>query len=121
MQRWFILLVVAVTWTVPAGSGEYKPTFGDMMNAIVQPRHIKLGLAGQAGNWPLAAHELHELDEAFVGSRYWMPILENTITSLLILEIMNSKGGAPSEITSHLYLDSTIGEEETNGEKNTRR
>ena len=29
MQRWFILLVVAVTWTVPAGSGEYKPTFGD--------------------------------------------------------------------------------------------
>jgi hypothetical protein len=74
MRRWIVMVVMAVAWTVPAGSGEYKPTFGDMMNAFVQPRHIKLGLAGQAGNWPLAAHELHELDEAFAAIKAYQPV-----------------------------------------------
>lgn len=69
-----ILAVVAVAWAIPAGSGDYKPTFGDMMNAFVQPRHIKLGLAGQAGNWALAAHELHELDEAFAAIKAYQPV-----------------------------------------------
>ena len=36
-----------------------------MMTMTVQPRHIKLGLAGQAKNWSYAAYELHELEEAF--------------------------------------------------------
>jgi hypothetical protein len=35
------------------------------MTAFVQPRHIKLGLAGAAQNWAYAAHELHELQETF--------------------------------------------------------
>lgn len=43
----------------------YHPGLGELMTAYVQPRHIKLGLAGAAGNWPLAAYELDELRETF--------------------------------------------------------
>ncbi len=43
----------------------YVMTMGDMMNTLVQPRHAKLGLAGQAGNWPLANYALAEIREAF--------------------------------------------------------
>ncbi len=43
----------------------YHPGLGELMSAFVQPRHIKLGLAGNARNWPLAAYELHELAETF--------------------------------------------------------
>jgi len=43
----------------------YRPGLGDLMTATVQPRHIKLGLAGKAANWTYAAYELHELQESF--------------------------------------------------------
>ena len=35
------------------------------MTMTVQPRHIKLLLAGHEQNWPYAKYELHELQEAF--------------------------------------------------------
>ena len=35
------------------------------MTMTVQPRHIKLGLAGREKNWAYAAYELHELEESF--------------------------------------------------------
>ena len=40
-------------------------TMGDLMNTLVQPRHLKLGLAGQAQNWPLARYALEQLRAAF--------------------------------------------------------
>src|SRR5258708_31934737 len=43
----------------------YRPGLGDLMTATVQPRHIKLALAGREKNWVYAAYELHQLDEAF--------------------------------------------------------
>ena len=43
----------------------YRPSLGDLMTMTVQPRHIKLGLAGRERNWTYAAYELHELEEAF--------------------------------------------------------
>ena len=43
----------------------YTPTMGDLMNTLVQPRHAKLGLAGKAQNWPLAAYALRETRQAF--------------------------------------------------------
>jgi hypothetical protein len=46
-------------------SAAYRPGIGDLMTALVQPRHAKLGLAGAARNWPLAAYELDELRESF--------------------------------------------------------
>jgi len=35
------------------------------MTMTVQPRHIKLGFAGEQKNWTYAAYELHELEESF--------------------------------------------------------
>jgi hypothetical protein len=45
----------------------YALTMGDMMNTLIQPRHAKLGLAGQAQNWPLAQYALVELRQSFAG------------------------------------------------------
>jgi hypothetical protein len=48
-----------------AGGGEaYAPGLGEMMT-LQQMRHVKLWLAGEAGNWELAAYELDELGEGF--------------------------------------------------------
>jgi hypothetical protein len=43
----------------------YVPGLGDFMTAAVQPHHTKVGLAGHAGNWPLAEYEAKELRETF--------------------------------------------------------
>jgi len=48
-----------------APGAAYHPGLGDLMTAFVQPRHIKLGLAGAAQNWAYAAYELNELRETF--------------------------------------------------------
>ena len=42
----------------------YSPGLGELMT-FQQMRHTKLWLAGQAGNWDLAAYELDELGEGF--------------------------------------------------------
>jgi hypothetical protein len=47
------------------GDGNAYPGVGDLMNALIQPRHAKLGLAGAEKNWPLAAYVLHELRQSF--------------------------------------------------------
>src|SRR5437762_14346967 len=43
----------------------YHPGLGDLMTAFVQPRHIKLGLAGNEQNWAYAAYALNELRGSF--------------------------------------------------------
>ena len=45
---------------------DYHPSFGDLMTMAVQPRHIKLGMAGKARNWDYAAYEASELRNAFL-------------------------------------------------------
>ncbi len=47
------------------------------MTAFVQPRHIKLGLAGSKRNWPYAAYELDELSETFNDVAQLVPKLNN--------------------------------------------
>jgi hypothetical protein len=42
----------------------YTPGFGEIMT-LTQMRHVKLWLAGDAGNWPLAAYEVDEMNEGF--------------------------------------------------------
>ena len=44
---------------------DYHPSFADLMTSAVQPRHIKLGIAGKARNWEYAAYEARELRNAF--------------------------------------------------------
>ena len=59
----FVVLTPALSAdrNIPA----FRPGLGDLMTMMVQPRHIKLALAGRARNWPYAAYELHELEESF--------------------------------------------------------
>ena len=53
--------------STPSAPVPYVLTMGDMMNTLIQPRHAKLGLAGVARNWPLAAYALVEIRQAFAG------------------------------------------------------
>jgi hypothetical protein len=55
--------------TPPAAGGgasteAFVPGLGEIMS-LQQMRHTKLWLAGQAGNWDLAAYEVDELGEGF--------------------------------------------------------
>jgi hypothetical protein len=42
----------------------YRPVTSDLMNAYVQPRHIKLFLAGSVQNWAYAEYERHNIGGA---------------------------------------------------------
>jgi hypothetical protein len=44
---------------------EHPAALADLMTAFIQPRHIKLGLAGDEHNWRYAAYELAQLRETF--------------------------------------------------------
>jgi hypothetical protein len=56
---------------------DYHPSLGDLMTMAIQPRHIKLGLAGQQGNWPYARYELSELRNAFARVARTIPTYRN--------------------------------------------
>jgi hypothetical protein len=56
---------------------DYHPSLGDLMTMAVQPRHTKLGLAGQARNWPYAQYELSELRNAFARVARTIPTYRN--------------------------------------------
>lgn len=43
----------------------FNPQMGALMGMIIQPRHAKLGLAGQAENWSLASYYFKELKGGF--------------------------------------------------------
>ncbi len=56
-----------------AAAGEpYVPGLGEIM-AATQMRHLKLWFAGEAGNWPLAAYEVDELEEGFADAASFHP------------------------------------------------
>ena len=61
----------------PAAPVPYQPSLSDMMNIGVQPRHIKLWLAGTQGNWSYAAYELDELRNAFKRVARTTPVYRN--------------------------------------------
>src|SRR5947199_3830934 len=49
-----------------ADPAAFNPQLGALMNMVIQPRHTKLGLAGQAENWPLATYYFKELKLGFL-------------------------------------------------------
>ncbi len=59
-----VLAPLAVVGQAPSPPAAYHPGLGDLMTMTVQPRHLKVGLAGQQRNWTYAAYEVHELEEA---------------------------------------------------------
>jgi hypothetical protein len=68
-RRSTVAIAVVAALAAPSLATAQKPAFhpglGDLMTAFVQPRHTKLGLAGNDKNWLYAAYELSELREAF--------------------------------------------------------
>ena len=58
-----ITVVAALAAASPVDAQQHPAALGDLMTALVQPRHIKLGLAGSEQNWPYAAYELDQLRE----------------------------------------------------------
>ena len=77
----------------PAASPQpdYHPSMGDLMTMAVQPRHIKLGLAGRQNNWPYAAYELNELRNAFARIARTIPKYQTMDTA----EMMTALTKAP--------------------------
>lgn len=71
---------IAATSPVPA---PYMPSFSDLMTMAVQPRHIKLGLAGEARNWTYATYELNELRNAFARIARTIPVYRTANTAEL--------------------------------------
>lgn len=55
----------------------YPLGLGEVMTAFVQPRHLKLGLAGQEHNWAYVAYELDELTETFDDIAKYIPTHDN--------------------------------------------
>ncbi|MDP8985762.1 MAG: cytochrome family protein [Pseudomonadota bacterium] len=64
-----------------APTPDYHPSMGDLMTMAVQPRHIKLGLAGSRKNWTYAAYELSELRNAFGRIGRTIPKYQTTDTA----------------------------------------
>jgi hypothetical protein len=74
--------IMAAAQTAPGTQGgtpaAYRPSLGDLMTTTVQPRHIKLALAGKEKNWPYAEYERHELEEAFEHAAHIWPQWRST-------------------------------------------
>lgn len=47
------------------GSEAFRPGLADLMLMSVQPRHLKVGLAGQERNWAYLEFGVHELESSF--------------------------------------------------------
>ncbi len=66
-----ILLLAGCGQKEPA-SESYIPGLGEIMTST-QVRHVKLFLAAQQENWPLAAYEMDELEEGFSDAKKYHP------------------------------------------------
>jgi hypothetical protein len=70
---------------------DFKPGLDDLMNMLVQPRHLKLWAAGQQHNWALAAFQLRELRNAFDRIAATIPKYTNIDLGPTFINIMDSQ------------------------------
>lgn len=70
-------LTTATAQQVAAPSKPYVPGLGEFM-LQTQARHLKLWLAGNAGNWELADYEIDELKEGLEDAAKYVPVYKNT-------------------------------------------
>jgi hypothetical protein len=66
---------------------DYHPSMGDLMTMAVQPRHIKLGLAGKQKNWAYASYELSELRNAFARIGRTIPKYQTMDTAEMMMAL----------------------------------
>ncbi|MEA2737460.1 MAG: hypothetical protein QOH05_767 [Acetobacteraceae bacterium] len=62
----------------------YVPVTSDLMNAVIQPRHIKLWLAGKSKNWVFADYERHNIGGALARMATAIPTYHGSSTKELI-------------------------------------
>lgn len=65
----------------------FRLDFEDMMLVVVQPRHIKLGIAGEQRNWKVAEYVHKELGETFERIKRLYPTVDKKPISSM-LEVM---------------------------------
>lgn len=86
---------------------EFKPGLDDLMNMLIQPRHLKLWAAGQQRNWALAAFQLREMRNAFDRIAATIPKYSNVDLGPTFINIMDSQvravNGAISSQNSQLF------------------
>jgi hypothetical protein len=66
------------------GPSVYVPVTSDLMNDVIQPRHIKLWLAGTSRNWVFADYERHNIGGALARMATAIPSYKGASTSSLI-------------------------------------
>jgi hypothetical protein len=81
-----IAVFAAFEMAAPVNAQQHPAALGDLMTAFLQPRHIKLGLAGNEQNWSYAAYELDQLRATFADVAEVMPKYRD----LSIPDMMNS-------------------------------
>ncbi len=85
-----ILAVTAIGVTATSAASQtaetpvYRPTMDDLMHSVIQPRHIKLWLAGKERNWALADYERHNIGGAFARTATALPTTQDMPTADLI-------------------------------------
>jgi hypothetical protein len=62
----------------------YRPVTSDLMTAVIQPRHIKLWVAGKAQNWGYADYELHNIGGALARVATAIPTYKGQSMSAMI-------------------------------------
>ena len=77
-----------------AAQPPHPAAVGDLMTALVQPRHIKLGLAGGEQNWAYAAYELDQLRETFKDLAEVLPKYRDLSIPDMITSTVNEPLGA---------------------------
>ena len=81
----------------------FNPQMGALMSMLIQPRHTKLGLAGNGENWPLAGYMLKELRQGFAvvakAVPRWKGLPGTTTASRLSHSIIRASA-RPSTISS---------------------
>ena len=73
---------------------------GDLMTMAVQPRHIKLGLAGKHQNWIYAKYELGELRNAFTRVGHTIPKYQSIDVTALAAAVLRAPLEAVSQAVS---------------------
>lgn len=88
----------------------YNPGMGDLMNILIQPRHVKLWLAGRQENWPLAGYALKEIKQSFARIASGIPhyngapvadLIESAVGSQIGLVDFAIKAGEPRQFAEH--------------------
>jgi hypothetical protein len=98
----------------------YRPGLGDLMTMTIQPRHIKLAIAGRENNWTYAAYELHELEEAFERvARVWPQWRSVPIAELITGFTQKPLAAASQAIKSHDAAQFTTAYEQLTNACNT--